>query len=251
MMTAELSQFIDIHTHILPGIDDGPKSLEESAAMAQCYVDVGISRIIATPHFIPGTAWAAGRERIRESLQVLQTYLAEKSIALDIFSGMEIAFHQKLISRLERNILQPLAQSRYYLLEPSFQDPQGDLLCCIRQLMDRGEKVILAHPERIPSFQEELGPLTELVRQGLEVQLNMGSLLDRFNELSKQTSMQLIANNSVHYLASDSHSAESRKPPTLQDWEKLTSLLGDKLLTKLCIVNPWKLLDVENTHSCE
>ncbi len=242
-MLADISQFIDIHTHILPGLDDGPKSLEESVAMAQCYVDVGIRKIIATPHFIPGTAWAAERERIEEKTEELQEYFSVNKIALEIFPGMEIAYHQKLINRLEKGALQPLAESNVYLLEPAFHDSQNDLLQCAKEIMDKGYGVILAHPERIKSFQETLEPLIELVGQGLRVQLNMGSLLDKFGQQSKQTAMKLIAENSVHYLSSDAHSAQKRRPPSRMDWDKLAEILGLELLSQICVINPEQLLN--------
>lgn len=245
-MPPDISKFIDIHTHILPSIDDGPKNLEESAAMARCYIDLGISKIIATPHFIPGTAWAANREKINEKVTEVQNYLNEQNIALQIYPGMEIAYHTKVMSRLEKGLLQSLANSQYYLLEPSFQDSQHDVLQCARQLMEQGQKVILAHPERIKTFQENLEPLRAAIISGLEVQLNSGSILGKFGETCKQTAMQLIVADNVHYLASDAHSADNRKPLDVKEWQHLSDSLGDKLLSTLCISNPQKI--IQNQH---
>lgn len=242
-MAIAISQFIDIHVHILPGIDDGPKNLHESAEIAQLYMDAGIKQIIATPHFIPGTAWAAGREKILSKLEELQKYLAQKKIELEIFPGMEIAYHQKLTSRLEKGMLQPLAGSKTYLLEPSFNDSFGDLLSCTRLLMEKGLGVILAHPERIPAFQENAEPLIKLVTQGLQVQLNIGSVLGKFGKSSEKMAMHLLAEKSVHYLASDAHSSSKRQPPCRSDWETLAAKLGEKLLAQLCVTNPRSLLN--------
>lgn len=242
-MIADISQFVDIHTHVLPGIDDGPKNLDESLAMAQAYEEMGITRLIATPHFIPGTAWAAGRERIHAKLEELQIYLKKNNIDLQIFPGMEIAYHKKLIDRLKKGMLQPLGTSDSYLLEPSFNDTYDDLLGCARQVMMQGPGVILAHPERIPSFQQASEPLLEMVKEGLQIQLNIGSLLGRFGGSSQKMAMHLIENNSVHFLASDAHSMTNRPPLTMEYWGKLSSLLGDDLLTTLCVANPSKLLE--------
>lgn len=241
-MPPDISKFIDIHTHILPGIDDGPKNLEESAAMARCYVDLGISKVIATPHFIPGTAWAANHDKINAKVTELQSYFSEQKIALQLYPGMEIAYHNKVVSRLEKGLLQSLANSQYYLLEPSFQDSQHDLIMCARQLMEQGLKVILAHPERIETFQENLEPLHKAITSGLEVQLNSGSILGKFGETCKQTAMQLIAADNVHYLASDAHSADNRKPLDGKEWQQLSNSLGNDLLSTLCINNPQKII---------
>lgn len=242
-MLPDISKFIDIHTHILPGIDDGPKNLEQSAAMARCYVDLGITKIIATPHFIPGTAWAANREQITAKVKELQCYFKQQEIALKIYPGMEIAYHHKVVSRMSKGLLMPLAYSQYYLLEPSFQDSQYDLLQCAKQFMEQGIKVILAHPERIKTFHENLEPLHKAVRNGLRVQLNSGSLLGKFGETCKKIALQLIAAGNVHYLASDAHSADSRTPVNVQEWQYLSDTLGDDLLNTLCINNPQRIID--------
>ena len=241
-MAADISRFIDIHIHILPGIDDGAKSLHESTDMAKAYAELGVTRLVATPHFIPGTAWAAGRDKIAAKIKELQEHLTKNNIDLKIFPGMEIAYHKKLIDRLEKGLLQPLGTSDTYLLEPSFNDSYDDLLECAKQIMMQGSGAILAHPERISSFQETPEPLLQLVEEGLQVQLNMGSLLGKFGESSKKMAMYLIEENSVHFLASDAHSIEKRRPLGLEDWRQLTELLGDDQLTKLCISNPSRLL---------
>ena len=241
-MAADISQFIDIHIHILPGMDDGAKNIDESIDMAKAYAELGITRLIATPHFIPGTAWAAGRDQIAAKIEELQEHLTIDAINLKISPGMEIAYHKKLSDRLEKGLLQSLGTSNGYLLEPSFNDSYDDLLRCAKQIMTQGSVAILAHPERIPSFQETPEPLLQLVEEGLQVQLNIGSLLGRFGESSKKMAMYLIKENSVHFLASDAHSMKKRRPLSREDWKQLTELLGDDLLTKLCITNPSRLL---------
>jgi len=241
-MIPDLAKFIDIHNHILPGIDDGPKSLEDSAEMARCYVNVGITQIITTPHFIPGTAWSAGRQQVSEKIKELTEFLEQKQIPLRILHGMEIAYHKKLLNNFERGLLQPLANSSTYLLEPSFQDTAEDLLLCSKKLQEKGQHVIIAHPERIKTFQESLEPLLEQVQDGLEVQLNTGSLLGKFGPSSQQTALGLLENNCVQYLASDAHSANNRRPVNIQEWNELSTILGPALLSTLCIDNPNKLI---------
>lgn len=241
-MAADICQFIDIHVHILPGIDDGAQNLEASVALARVYADEGVKQIIATSHFIPGTAWAAGRDVIARQLAELQEQLVAQNILLTVYPGMEIAYHKKLIDRLEKGLLQPLADSNTYLLEPSFRDTSDELLQCAKQMMDKGYGVILAHPERIPSFQETAEMLIDLVGRGLQVQLNIGSLLNKFGEASKRLAMHLVDVDCVHYLASDAHSVKSRRPVNGKDWQMLNDLLGEALLSRICIENPGNLL---------
>lgn len=245
-MSLQLSDFIDIHTHILPGIDDGPKNLEESAALARCYADMGMTQVIATSHYIPGTAWAASRQSVLAKITELQDYLQNNNIPLAIFPGMEIAYHKKFPEHLETETFLPLGTSSYYFLEPSFTDSADALLLCLDQLLEQGWKIILAHPERIPAFRETGNPFDKLVRQGLKIQINTGSLLGKFGAESKQAGLHLIERDCVHYLASDSHGANSRRPPTLQEWLQLQAILGDDVLEQLCCKNPAQLLVEKN-----
>lgn len=245
-MSLKFSNIIDIHTHILPGIDDGPKNLEESAALARCYTDLGITQIIATPHYIPGTAWAASCQRIVEKITELQGYLQSNNIPLTIFPGMEIAFHKKFQEHLKSDTLLPLGASSCYLLEPSFTDSAEALLHCLDQLLKQGQKIILAHPERIPALREMANVFDEYVQQGMRIQINIGSLLGKFGSESKNVALYLIEKNCVHYLASDAHGVNSRKPPTEEEWLELETNIGSDIVEQLCCINPAQLLIDKN-----
>ena len=245
-MALNISDIIDIHTHILPGVDDGPKTIEESAALAKCYADMGVKTIIATSHFIPGTAWAVSSQLILEKIEVLKKYIEAKGIALAILPGMEIAFHKKLPERLAGKTVLPLANSTWYLLEPSFTDSADDLLYCLENLIEHEVKIILAHPERIPAFQEGVYQLSKLVMQGMRLQINTGSLLGKFGSKSRQAALDCINSDCVHYLASDAHGIDARRPPNTEDWAELEKMLGVDLLRQLCCVHPAQLLHGEN-----
>lgn len=237
-----LDGLIDIHCHILPGIDDGASDLEESVAMARLYAAAGFAAVVATPHFIPGTAWAAESRVIAELVAVVQARLDAEQIPLRVYAGMEIAFHKRLAERLPTGSLQPLAASGYYLIEPEFNGSQEDLLHTVRLLLDAGQRLILAHAERISAFQRNYDPLLRLAKQGLEIQVNSGSLLNAFGERCRKTAMELLANKCVHYLASDAHSACLRTPPSLDDLQRLTDLVGKETLERLWCTSPARLL---------
>ncbi|MCK5681797.1 hypothetical protein KAI46_13400, partial [bacterium] len=119
----KLSDFIDIHTHILPGLDDGPKELSESIVLARLYTDVGIKMVFATPHFLPGTAWSASPEKILAATQMLQDSLHHSGSKLILIPGMEIAIQKNMGMNLDRGRYLPLGNSSAYLLEPPFDSP--------------------------------------------------------------------------------------------------------------------------------
>ncbi len=158
-MAVQIKDFIDIHCHILPGLDDGAKDMAESLEIARCYERTGIKKVIATPHFLPGTAWAAEKEIVKQSVQELQASLDRNNIDLQVLPGMEIAFHKRLEERMRTNSFLPLGESGYYLIEPSFHGEQDSLLENLKSLLKMGQKLILAHPERIDRLHNRLDVL--------------------------------------------------------------------------------------------
>ena len=242
---------VDIHCHILPGIDDGARDLEQSVAMARLWAAAGFAAVVATPHFIPGTAWATDARIIGERVAAVQARLDAEAIPLRVYPGMEIAFHKRLAERLHSGTVLPLAASERYLIEPAFQGSQEDLLHAVRQLLDAGQRVIIAHVERITAFQRNYDPLLRLAKQGLEIQVNSGSLLDHFDERCRKTALELLANGCVHYLASDAHGARRRTPPSPAERQQLADLIGPETLARLWCTNPARLLDPisDQTHT--
>ncbi len=103
---------VNIHCHILPGIDDGARDLEQSVAMARLWAAAGFAAVVATPHFIPGTAWATDARIISERVAAVQARLDAEAIPLRVYPGMEIAFHKRLVERLHSGTVLPLAAPR-------------------------------------------------------------------------------------------------------------------------------------------
>ena len=233
---------VDIHCHILPGIDDGARNLDESAAMARLYAAAGFAAVVATPHFIPGTAWSADSRVIAERVAAVQARLDAEEIPLRVYAGMEIAFHKRLVDRVQAGSVLPLGLSAHYLIEPDFHGSQEDLLHAVRRLLEGGHHVIIAHAERILAFQRNYDPLLHLAARGLEIQVNSGSLLDHFDERCRRTALELLANKCVHYLASDAHRALRRTPPGAEDLRRLADLIGPETLARLWQTNPARLL---------
>jgi protein-tyrosine phosphatase len=233
-MTFQLTEFIDIHTHILPGFDDGPKDLRGSIAMARCFENAGVRSIIATPHFLPGTAWAPSREKVVESVQALQEFLDSENIDLKVEAGMEIAFHKKIEDRILSNSLLSLGNSGSFLIEPLFHSEQESLLASLDSLLGQGKNLILAHPERIDGFQQRPELLRGFVAKGLRIQVNSGSLLGYFGKKSRLTAESLLRMKCLHFIASDAHNHTNRAPLTDCEWTNLNSSSEGKDLMTIC-----------------
>lgn len=235
--------FIDTHCHILPGLDDGPSSLQGSLAMARLYAKHGVRRLIATPHFIVGTAWDTPAQRVVHAVQALQQQLIHHHIELTLYPGMEIASSARIPKLFEQGLLLPLAGSSAYLLEPAFLGGQEALVLCINFFLSHGYTPIIAHPERIAFFQEHPKILYQLVEQGARLQLTLDSLLAPPRSRRYQLAHLLIRTGQVHYLASDAHAHNTRPPPDAQLWQDLAALLDSTTLQTLCIEHPAALLD--------
>lgn len=242
----EIQNFIDIHTHILPGLDDGPKSLQESIALARCYERAGVKRVIATPHFIPGTAWAPTKEKVRRSVQTLQEKLNEEGIVLKIESGMEVAYHGKMADRIKAGDLLPLGNSGYYLVEPAFHGEQGSFLTTVSLLLQQSIKIIIAHPERIIRFQEQPELIEKVVKEGALLQINAGSLLGEFGQKSKAMADLLVEHQLFHFFASDAHNHDKRAPITTEEWYTLGSC---SLVSNICSTCLQNIHNIYNTLS--
>ncbi len=233
-MSFEISNFIDIHTHILPGIDDGSSSYEESVTLARCYVNVGIKKVVATPHFIPGTAWATPADKVLEMVITLQNTLDTERIDLKILPGMEIAFHKKLADRIEQGHVLPLGDSRHYLIEPSFHGEQDSLLAALSVLLEGGNKIILAHPERIDGLRGKIENIRSLVDKGLLIQINTGSLLGYFGRSANELSQSLWERDCFHLIASDTHDMNKRRPLDKDEWNTMLADTVQKEMLQKC-----------------
>lgn len=238
-----LTGFVDIHCHILPGLDDGPATLDESLAMARLYTAQGVRYIVATPHYIYGTAWASSRQTVMQAIRHLQQRFDAEQIALTIFPGMEIACSSRTTHLLAQGELLSLGgNDRAFLLEPAFHGSQADLFTCVQFLLRADKIPVIAHPERIQHFQQNPEDLFALIKQGAHTQLTIDSLLAPATSRRYRLARHLIDTKNAHYLASDAHSSEHRKPPGTMLWQNLASIINKEDLHRLCVANPYSLL---------
>jgi protein-tyrosine phosphatase len=200
---------IDLHTHILPGLDDGPADLEGSLAIAREAEAGGIEALAATPHVrddYPTTA-----ETMLRALSRLRRALGEARIAVEVLPGAEVAFDRLRVLELDDLSRYGLGGSPNHVLVemPVFTWPL-DAEAQVRRLRAGGLTPVLAHPERNALVQDSAERLAELVRAGCLVQVTSASLLGGFGAKVEATARKLIGAELVHLLASDTHGAGGR-----------------------------------------
>lgn len=201
---------IDLHSHILPGLDDGPADLEGSLELARAAVAGGTTAIAATPH-IDATYRLRAADR-DAPLAALRAALVEEEVGLEVIAGGEIALDRYLDLDEDELVRLRLGDGPFLLLESPLSSAAGAFDRFVATLLGRGVRVLLAHPERCPDFQRRPERLAELIRLGALGQVTAASLEGRFGGTVQDAALHMLAEGLVHDLCSDSHSAARRRP---------------------------------------
>lgn len=231
---------IDIHCHLLPGVDDGPATLEDALALAAACVDDGITHVVASPHVFPGR-WDNRRGGIEEHAQRFQTALQGAGIALTLGWAGEVRLAPESLDLLAGGELPMLGQVGGYrtlLLEmPDGQIPLGSerfVKACLKVRV----RPVIVHPERNRAVMELPQRLRPLVDLGCFVQLTAGSLVGQFGALAQVTARRLLDWGWVHALASDAHNLRGRAPRMRDAAAWLEQHLGAQRARELTLLGP-------------
>jgi len=229
--------FIDLHCHLLPEIDDGAASLEESLAMARLAVTEGIHTIVATPHQLGNFGRNTGA-MIRARCLDLQRHLEAHQIPLRVLPGADVRIEPDLVRRIRSGEVVTLADGgRYVLLEL----PHEVYLPLDRLLDDLGAAGlvgILSHPERNLGILRQPGIVERLVASGCLMQVTAGSLVGTFGAQSQAFCQWMAERGSIHFIATDAHSPTARRPLIRRAFERLERLVGHETAVLWCCGNP-------------
>jgi protein-tyrosine phosphatase len=235
---------IDIHSHIIPGVDDGACTYEESYSLINALANIGFANIFATPHYID-RALSSHPEKIRDSINMLNTKFKEASIS--VHPGMEILANQDIHWMIANNRIQSLGNSKYILIELPMTDYPVFFEEMCFNLQIKGYKIILAHPERNIKIIENPSLLEELVEHGIYAQLNLPSLSGLYGNETAEVSMDFLKRNVYHFLGSDIHSLK-----TIEYIEKGIELaknaISEEVFSKISVINPMSILS--NSEIC-
>jgi protein-tyrosine phosphatase len=198
---------IDLHTHILAGIDDGAQSIQESLAMARIAASDGIKTVVATPHSADIRTDSLAAE-IASRVEQLQDELTDHSIDLEIVAGLENYLVPDLARRMAEGRALALGTSNYLLVELPFQNYPPYAEQVLFDLQAMGFVPIIVHPERTAAFQEDHNLLYKLVERGMLAQVTVASLTGAFGTLAKRTAEAFLLRNLAHVIASDAHSPQ-------------------------------------------
>lgn len=216
---------IDIHTHILPGLDDGADSMTTALAMARAAAAEGITDIIATPHHANGS-YTNPASDVQLAIWNFQSILRTEGIPITLHAGQEIRMHDDILEAWNRRELLTLAGSSYMLIEMSGHEVPARMRELVRELVDLGIRPVIAHPEGNRSIRDNPRLLSELVFVGAIAQVTTHSLLGDFGDRVKKAAWSLCRAGLIHLVSSDAHHVECRAFRLSQAYQAISDELG-------------------------
>lgn len=235
---------IDLHSHILPGIDDGAKTLEVSLAMARMAVADGIHTMACTPHIYPGMYMNDGPGIDHHRLN-LQAKLDQAGIPLALVTGADVHLVPGLSAGLKTGQIPTLHRSRYFLLEPSHTVPPPRFEDTVFSLIVEGYVPVITHPERLTWIENHFATFERLIAQGAWMQVTAGALLGVFGARARYWGERFVGEGLTHILASDAHSAGRRSPEMSGAFRVAERLTDTREATKMVIHRPQAILHNE------
>jgi protein-tyrosine phosphatase len=238
---SEAFRVVDIHSHLLPGRDDGPQTMDDSVRMCAQYVAQGVAAVVATPH-MGDPRFQVTPDAVRRGVEELRAACAERGLGLTILPGGDVRLEPELLATLDRGEVLTVADTgKYLLLElPAQTVPRCEGL--IFELSVRGITPIVSHPERNVELWRKPHRLAELVDRGCLVQLTADSLSGRFGLEAQRTAERFLKEGLVHVVASDAHSPGRRRPQFEVARQRLASLVGKQGMRRLLEGNPARIV---------
>jgi protein-tyrosine phosphatase len=233
---------IDLHCHILPGIDDGPTDLSVSLAMARAAVKDGITFIACTPHIYPGL-YENNRLGIEGAVEDFRRQLAANDVPLQLGTGADVHLAPDLVGGIRTGRVPTICGTRYLLLEPPHHVAPPRFNESVFTLMAAGYVPVITHPERLSWIETHYSVFTDLVKQGAWMQLTAGSLTGRFGRRPQYWADRMLDEGMVHILATDSHHIDKRPPLLAEGRDAAAKRLGAEEATHLVLTRPQGILD--------
>lgn len=235
---------IDLHCHILPGVDDGAQSLAEAVEMCRLAAADGCEAMVATPHQRRGEWWNSDRGRLAVLAADLQEAVGP---GFRVLLGGEIHVDSELLAEVEKlpdggGIL-PLAGSHYLLIEFGSAGTPAESLHLIHELVVAGWRPVIAHPELIPWLAPDLELMALLVSRGALTQVTAMSLTGEFGRRPQNDAVALLEAGLVHFVASDSHGVHRRPPGLRRAYRTIAGRWGEEAARRLTHDNPRAVIE--------
>ena len=243
---------IDIHSHILYGIDDGSKSLEESLTILKKMSELGYKKVIATPHYIENTEYIADNKKKKAIYNDLKDHIKKENIPIELYLGNEIFIDDELVNKMLCQQVYTLNNTNYVLIELPLIEKFEYAIDVIYELIHRGVKVVLAHPERYVPFQKNAKEIEKFTEMGVLLQGNLDSLEGKYGKSAQKLFVKLIKKQKYFVLASDIHHSNSLFFQNFMHIKKkLIHYTNESYVEKILEKNPEFILENKSLETIE
>lgn len=233
--------FIDIHSHILPKLDDGSESMEQTIRMLKQAYSEGIRTIIATPHAHEGRSHRTITE-MEETLEQVKMEMKEAVPGMRLYLGSEIYYSHESVKKVNQKLIPTLADTKYVLVEFSPGVEYRNIKNGLQEFILEGYNPIVAHVERYYNITKNLELVDEFIEMGAYIQVNATSITGEVGKEYQGVAKKLLKNNSIHLIATDSHNDSNRSPKLKKCVELIAKKYGEDYVSELLIQNAKKLL---------
>ncbi|MCB9638959.1 MAG: hypothetical protein H6727_08675 [Myxococcales bacterium] len=235
---------IDIHNHLLPGIDDGAGDWDESLAMMRAFVDAGFSTLSISSHLHHPLFPESSAPVIRDLAAQAQQQADAHEIPLRILPGCEIYFQDALMDWIEQEQVVPVGgQGKYLLIEFSTRDTMRMMNELAFQLQMKGIRPVLAHPERYEALQARPDLIRDWIRSGWWMQLDLPSIIGETGPIIQKLAIKILKDGHFHVASTDLHKAPDDPTYLKAMLKKLVKLAGEEEAERLMVTNPQRLLE--------
>ncbi len=233
---------IDFHTHILPGIDDGCVTIEESLEASAILAAQGVRTVVATPHFLPDH-FEASPTVIFEAVSRLQEQLRAADIEIEILPGNEIMVHQGLVDRILGGDMVPIGgKGKYILIELPLSEIPWFAMTTLDHAVELGLTPIVAHPERCLPLHKDAAEIRSWFSKGILAQLDIASLMGHHGTEVQRFAVMLIRNHMIHLVGSDLHGPSTRSRLWTEAVKKITKLGGEEYVRTITSILPGAII---------
>ena len=238
---------IDMHNHILYGIDDGCKTIEESIETIKNMKKIGFNSIVLTPHYIEDSSFNANNNLKLQKLEILKEELLKNNIDVNLFLGNEIFINESINELIINKEIRSINNTRYILIELPFNNQILNLDDYLYELKLKGYKIIIAHPERYTYFKDNYEEARKLYDSGVLFQVNYGSIIGQYGSSSLKLVKKLLKDDMVDFISTDIHKPSSSLFDKFDDIKhKIIKIIGEDKFKDISYNNILKVIKDED-----
>ena len=235
---------IDIHSHILYGIDDGSKSLEESINIIKEHIKMGFTDIVVTPHYIENSKYETNNIDKENILNELKEELKKQNIKINLYLGNEVFVNNNLEELIKKQEISTINNSKYLLIEFPMNEKPNDINNIIYELKIKGIIPIIAHPERYDYVEKNPNLVLEWIEEGALLQSNYGSIIGVYGSGPQKTIKKLLKKDLIDFLAKDIHYPNNKIYLNMDKIrKKIKKIISEERFIELANTNPKRIIE--------